>query len=77
MWAAQSKELQKLARCITQENPHTIALLVADNEDKLQFIAARGGEVEVSMKSISTAILPLVNGKGGGSDALVQGGGEK
>lgn len=71
------QQLQKLARCITQENPHTIALLVADNEDKLQFIAARGGEVEVSMKSISTAILPLVNGKGGGSDALVQGGGEK
>ena len=29
------------------------------------------------MKDISAAALPLINGKGGGNDALVQGGGEK
>ena len=71
------QELQKLARFITTENADVTALLVANNEDKLQFVAARGANVEVSMKSISVAALPIINGKGGGNDALVQGGGEK
>ncbi|MEG0381180.1 MAG: DHHA1 domain-containing protein, partial [Kurthia sp.] len=71
------QQLQKLARFITQKNPNSIALLVADNEDKLQFVASRGANSTQSMKDISSAILPMVNGKGGGNDALVQGGGEK
>ncbi|MEO4053744.1 DHHA1 domain-containing protein [Solibacillus sp. CAU 1738] len=69
--------LQKLGRFITQQNTDVITLLVAENGDKLQFIAARGSNVDTSMKGISTAILPIINGKGGGNDALVQGGGEK
>ena len=71
------QELQKLARFITAENKDAIAFLVAENADKLQFVAARGGNVSVSMKNISGSVLPLLNGKGGGNDALVQGGGEK
>lgn len=71
------QDLQKLARFITEQNDQAIALLVASNEDKLQFVAARGKAQTTSMKAISTAVLPLVNGKGGGNDALVQGGGEK
>lgn len=71
------QQLQKLARFITQQNPMAIALLVANNEDKIQFVAARGSEQTKSMKDISAIALPLINGKGGGSDALVQGGGEK
>ncbi|MBM7666941.1 alanyl-tRNA synthetase [Solibacillus kalamii] len=71
------QSLQKLARFITQQNGEAIALLVANNEDKLQFVAARGSEQSKSMKDISAAALPLINGKGGGNDALVQGGGEK
>lgn len=71
------QSLQKLARFITQQNGEAIALLVANNEDKLQFVAARGIEQTKSMKDISAAALPLINGKGGGNDALVQGGGEK
>lgn len=70
------QELQKLARFITAENPCAIALLVTENDDKLQFVAARGAEVASSMKAISGAALPLINGKGGGNDLLVQGGGE-
>lgn len=70
------QELQKLARFITAENSKAIAFLAADNADKLQFVAARGTDVPVSMKNISGKILPLINGKGGGNDALVQGGGE-
>lgn len=71
------QQLQKLARFITLENPNAVALLVAENLDKIQFVAARGSEQTRSMKDISAAALPLINGKGGGNDALVQGGGEK
>ncbi|KGR78242.1 serine-tRNA(Ala) deacylase AlaX [Ureibacillus sinduriensis] len=69
--------LQKLGRIVVSQMEDGVCLLVANNEDKLQFIAARGSRVEKSMKLISGAILPLINGKGGGSDAFVQGGGEK
>jgi len=69
--------LQKLGRAIVSQIDEGICLLVAENEDKLQFIAARGNRAEKSMKDISGAILPLINGKGGGNDAFVQGGGEK
>lgn len=71
------QELQKLARFITTENAEAIAFLVADNGDKLQFVAARGANATMSMKNISTKVLPVINGKGGGNNALVQGGGEK
>ena len=71
------QELQKLARFIITANPQVVALLVANNTDKLQFVAARGADVTVSMKEVSGKVLPLINGKGGGNDALVQGGGEK
>lgn len=71
------QQLQKLARFITQENTSAVALLVADNDDKLQFVAARGSDCALSMKDVSAIALPLLNGKGGGNDAHVQGGGEK
>lgn len=71
------QDLQKLGRAITTQNSGAVALLVADNGDKLQFIAARGAGIEKSMKDISNEILPLINGKGGGNENLVQGGGEK
>lgn len=70
------QQLQKLARLIVDESDETIVLLVAQNEDKLQFVAAKGVSIDASMKDISTAVLPLINGKGGGNDAFVQGGGE-
>lgn len=71
------QELQKLGRIVISQFDDGICLLVAENEDKIQFIAARGTQVDKSMKEISGAILPLINGKGGGNDAFVQGGGEK
>jgi alanyl-tRNA synthetase len=71
------QELQKLARTVVAEQTDAIALLVSENEDKLQFVAARGAKVEKSMKDIAAKVLPLVNGKGGGSNQMVQGGGER
>ncbi|MEK9196704.1 alanyl-tRNA editing protein [Ureibacillus sp. FSL E2-3493] len=69
--------LQKLGRAVVSQHSELICLFVANNEDKLQFIAARGADVKKNMKEISTAILPLINGKGGGNEGFVQGGGEK
>lgn len=71
------QELQKLARFIVAERADVIALLVSENEDKLQFVAARGTQVDTSMKELATNVLPCINGKGGGSDQMVQGGGER
>ena len=69
--------LQKLGREVISLMSEGICLLAAENEDKIQFIAARGNQVDKSMKEISGSILPLINGKGGGNDAFVQGGGER
>ncbi|KOS66205.1 alanyl-tRNA synthetase [Lysinibacillus contaminans] len=71
------QELQKLARFTVTERPDAIVLVASDNEDKLQFVAARGAQVDMSMKTIAANVLPLINGKGGGGDQMVQGGGEK
>lgn len=70
------QELQKLARLPIAEDDKLIVLLVAENVDKLQFVAARGATIAGSMKNIASGVLPLINGKGGGSDVFVQGGGE-
>ncbi len=71
------QQLQKMARLLVTEAEDTVVLLVAENEDRLQFVAARGALAEKSMKQVSTAALPLIDGKGGGSDAIVQGGGQR
>ncbi|WOV87717.1 alanine--tRNA ligase-related protein [Sporosarcina oncorhynchi] len=72
------QELQQLARLLVGEgNDSVIALLAAENEDKLQFVAARGVSATASMKMVSATVLPTINGKGGGNDTFVQGGGEK
>lgn len=70
------QQLQKIAKLLVTESDETIVLLVAENENRLQFVAARGALVKISMKQVSSATLPIINGKGGGSDAFVQGGGE-
>ncbi|RHW32771.1 alanyl-tRNA editing protein [Lysinibacillus yapensis] len=71
------QNLQKLGRAVVSEHSEGICLLVAENEDKLQFVAARGSNRNQNMKEVASAILPLINGRGGGNDAFVQGGGEK
>lgn len=69
--------LQRLGRAIVTENNNLIALLVSENDGKLQFVASKGVNVDFSMKEVSSKVLPLINGKGGGNDSTVQGGGEK
>ncbi len=71
------QDLQKLARLIAALADDVIVLLVNETDNKLQFVCARGVQQTVSMKSISSELLSLVNGKGGGNDQFAQGGGEK
>lgn len=70
------QEMQKLARMIADKSDEVIALLVNEGEEKLQFVCARGSASSVSMKKIAESLLSLINGKGGGNDSFVQGGGE-
>jgi len=71
------QQLQKIARLLVTEEDGITVLLVAENDNRLQFVAARGTSVETSMKHVASAALPIINGKGGGNDAFVQGGGER
>ena len=71
------QQLQKLAKMVTAMNTDSTVYLVADNFDKLQFVAVRGANVTKSMKDVVAQVLPLINGKGGGNDIAVQGGGDK
>lgn len=70
------QQLQKVARAISAHNDAAKVFVVSESAGKLQFVAARGKNATQSMKEISAAALPLLNGKGGGNDQLVQGGGE-
>lgn len=71
------QELQKLAKLVIQETPNSICILVSNNQDKLQVVAAKGNDVEQSMKELIAHVLPYINGKGGGNERMAQCGGEK
>jgi alanyl-tRNA synthetase len=70
------QELQKLARILTTSDENIIALLLTENEDKIQMVFAKGRSVVGNMKNLIGEVLPLVNGKGGGNETMAQGGGE-
>ncbi len=69
-------ELQILARQITEEVEDASVFLVAENDDKLAFVVARGSQSEMNMRAVVKDVLPVINGKGGGNESMVQGGGE-
>lgn len=68
------QELQQLARTLTSQDEHVIALL-ATTTDKLQLVFARGAQVAAPMNQLLKETLPLIDGKGGGNPAMAQGGG--
>ena len=70
------QELQKLARLAAAQSPQIKIVFIVENGDLLQFVVARGEENPSSMKQLAAQILPLINGKGGGSESFAQGGGE-
>ncbi|WP_018131227.1 alanine--tRNA ligase [Effusibacillus pohliae] len=67
------QELQRLAGFVTAA-ANRVALL-ASAGDKTNLVFAKANDVNLSMVSLLRAVLPLVNGKGGGNDSIAQGGG--
>jgi alanyl-tRNA synthetase len=70
-------ELQNLARMISQKTSNIVVLFINETDNKLQLVCARGNDLEMSMNQLVKQFLPIINGKGGGSDTIAQGGGEK
>jgi len=71
------QELQKLGKMLVARADAKTVILLAENNDKLQFVLARGSSAAGNMKEIAGKVLPLINGKGGGNEAFAQGGGDK
>lgn len=71
------QELQKLARLVIKDASDCIAIFVSENEDKIQFVAAKGTDVEVDMKHAAQQTFERINGKGGGTNDFIQGGGKR
>ncbi|MBB5173816.1 alanyl-tRNA editing protein [Texcoconibacillus texcoconensis] len=71
------KELQQLARAAVAEASEAIVVLVAENDQQLQFVCARGQAADANMKELADVLLAEIDGKGGGNEQIAQGGGEK
>ncbi|UAL46373.1 alanyl-tRNA editing protein [Sutcliffiella horikoshii] len=69
-------ELQSIARKLVSARDDINVFLVAENAGKLQFVGARGSKSNMNMKSIAKEVFAFINGKGGGRENFVQGGGE-
>lgn len=70
------QQLQKLARLTVAEATNSQLIFIAENDGLLQVVLARGTDNQANMKQLIAQILPVINGKGGGSENFAQGGGE-
>lgn len=70
------QELQKIAQHIVSNKAEAIVFLVVQNDQKLQLVAAKGSIPGVNLREVAQKVFPLINGKGGGKETFVQGGGE-
>ncbi|MFD2045509.1 DHHA1 domain-containing protein [Ornithinibacillus salinisoli] len=71
-------ELQQLAKRITENEGNILVLFINDDiDDKLQLVCASGKNLDKNMNQLLKDVLPKINGKGGGSDSIAQGGGDK
>ncbi|MGD6991658.1 alanyl-tRNA editing protein [Sutcliffiella horikoshii] len=69
-------ELQSMARKLVSTREDLNVFLIAENTGKLQFVGARGSETDLDLKFIAKEVFAFINGKGGGREDFVQGGGE-
>lgn len=70
------KQLQKLAKIIINQSQRLNVFFITENDNLLQIVCVRGPLSAINMNSLVKKVLPLINGKGGGSDFSAQGGGE-
>ncbi len=68
------QELQKLTQLINSQQSSSVVFLITSGE-KTQMVFGRGAGVSAEMSSLMKQTLTLIDGKGGGSTHLAQGGG--
>ena len=68
-------DVKLLAQYLTKV-PGTVALLACKNENA-QAIFSRSEDVNMDMNTLFKAVLPLIDGKGGGNSRTAQGGGSR
>ncbi|WP_322786408.1 alanyl-tRNA editing protein [Fictibacillus gelatini] len=70
------KELQTLANQIVELDDSALVLFVTTSGERMQLIGARGKNVAINMNEIVKQALNKIEGKGGGSMKIAQGGGK-
>lgn len=72
------QQLQKIARTVVNDAPTKALALVSTVDGKLQVVIAKGKDSTLSQQAndLLKAILPTINGRGGGKPDFAQGGGE-
>jgi alanyl-tRNA synthetase len=70
------KELQQLARLAAEQHPSAHMLFAAHQDSHIRFVCARGTESTSDMRETLMRLLEETDGKGGGTPALAQGGGQ-
>ncbi|HPL98653.1 MAG TPA: DHHA1 domain-containing protein, partial [Bacillota bacterium] len=68
-------DVKLLAQYLTKV-PGTVALLACKNENA-QVIFSRSEDVNMDMNALFKAVLPIIDGKGGGNSRTAQGGGSR
>ena len=71
------KTLQSLGKAIIDQAPEAYLILVSEQENQLQFVLARGVDIDRNMNEVAKQAMTLIEGKGGGKPNFVQGGGKK
>ncbi|MYL72469.1 alanyl-tRNA editing protein [Halobacillus litoralis] len=71
------KMLQSLGKMIVEEAPSAYLILISEQEEQLQFVLARGADINRNMNEVAKQAMTLIEGKGGGKPNFVQGGGKR
>lgn len=71
------QSLQKLARMIIAGMEDVLVIFVMENGQQLQIVVARGKDISYNLKEVVKRVFPLIEGKGGGKEDFVQGGGKR
>lgn len=70
-----AKELQQLARLVAAREKDTYTLFLSVEGKGVRFVCAKGEEAQGDMRKVLEELLALTDGKGGGNQGFVQGGG--
>lgn len=70
------KELQQLARLTVEKHPNSYVLFAAQTDGQIRVVCAHGEDATGDMRETLKALLAETDGKGGGTPALAQGGGQ-